>query len=53
MAISTNPEPTIYRNLYENTDPGELQLSTTERYLRCGKIYVNISHVDYSQHFGI
>ena len=22
MAISTNPKPTIYRNLYENTDPG-------------------------------
>ena len=21
MAISTNPKPTIYRNLYENTDP--------------------------------
>ena len=23
MAISTNPKPTIYRNLYENTGPGE------------------------------
>ena len=22
MAISTNPEPTIYHNLYENTGPG-------------------------------
>ena len=22
MAISTNPNPTIYRNLYENTGPG-------------------------------
>ena len=22
MAISTNEKPTIYRNLYENTDPG-------------------------------
>ena len=22
MAISTNPKPAIYRNLYENTDPG-------------------------------
>ena len=22
MAISTNPKPTIYRNLYENTAPG-------------------------------
>ena len=22
MAISTNQKPTIYRNLYENTDPG-------------------------------
>ena len=22
MAISTNPKPTIYRNLYENTGPG-------------------------------
>ena len=27
MAISTNQKPTIYRNLYENTDPGP--------YLRC------------------
>ena len=24
MAISTNQKPTIYRNLYENTSPGEL-----------------------------
>ena len=24
MAISTNQKPTIYRNLYENTDPGYL-----------------------------
>ena len=23
MAISTNPKPTIYRNLYENTGPGQ------------------------------
>ena len=23
MAISTNPKPTIYRNLYENTGPGD------------------------------
>ena len=22
MVISTNPKPTIYRNLYENTSPG-------------------------------
>ena len=25
MAISTNQKPTIYRNLYENTGPGEAQ----------------------------
>ena len=24
MAISTNQKPTIYRNLYENTAPGQL-----------------------------
>ena len=24
MAISTNQKPTIYRNLYENTDPGNI-----------------------------
>ena len=24
MAISTNQKPTIYRNLYENTDPGRV-----------------------------
>ena len=24
MAISTNQKPRIYRNLYENTDPGEI-----------------------------
>ena len=23
MAISSNPKPTIYHNLYENTDPGQ------------------------------
>ena len=27
MAISTNPKPTIYRNLYENTGPGGLKPS--------------------------
>ena len=28
MAISTNRKPTIYRNLYENTAPGDyLQIS--------------------------
>ena len=25
MAISTNQKPTIYRNVYENTDPGVIQ----------------------------
>ena len=25
MAISTNPKPAIYRSLYENTGPGDLQ----------------------------
>ena len=24
MAISTNQKPTMYRNLYENTDPGKV-----------------------------
>ena len=27
MAISTNPKPTIYHNLYENTGPGRAQWS--------------------------
>ena len=26
MAISTNQKPTIYRNLYENTGPGMMQV---------------------------
>ena len=25
MAISTNQKPTIYRNLFENTGPGEIK----------------------------
>ena len=28
MAISTNPKPTIYRNLYENTGSGHLHIHT-------------------------
>ena len=28
MAISTNPKPTIYRNLYENTSPGSINRVT-------------------------
>ena len=28
MAISTNPKPTIYRNLYENTDRGWVYSNT-------------------------
>ena len=31
MAISTNPKPTIYRKLYENTGPG-VQGSTSHVY---------------------
>ena len=27
MTISTNPKATIYRNLYENTSPGMLNIS--------------------------
>ena len=34
MAISTNPKPTIYRNLYENTGPdlqvGDVSVNTPE-----------------------
>ena len=34
MAISTNQKPTIYRNLYENTDP-DWQTDEAERRSRC------------------
>ena len=27
MDISTNQKPTIYRNLYENVEPGEIHVS--------------------------
>ena len=30
MAISTNQKPTIYRNLYENTDPGVVTQQTLD-----------------------
>ena len=34
MAISTNPKPTIYRNLYENTGPGEHFSKINKSYVR-------------------
>ena len=39
-AISTNPKPTIYRNLYDKTDPGGtvLRFHTVEAHLRVNKL---------------
>ena len=34
IAISTNPKPTIYRNLYENTGPGEHFSKINKSYVR-------------------
>ena len=49
MAISTNPKPTIYRNLYENTGPGDEQENALWKiaYLRGAKgttIFANTKH---------
>ena len=41
MAISTNQKPTIYRNLYENTGPGDRNILLGSRLIRKVKIMVN------------
>ena len=44
MAISTNPKPTIYRNLYDNTSPGAdrmVLISTNPASLSYSHICVN------------
>ena len=43
MAISTNPKPTIYRNLYENTGPGKLDPQT----------FVDLSVMDHQGYFRV
>ena len=44
MAISTNQKPTIYRNLYENTGPEDLQttLNTMNDYCSLFDLDINI-----------
>ena len=34
MAISTNPKPSIYHNLYEDTGPGEMMISVMPNELK-------------------
>ena len=36
MAISTNPKPTIYRNLYENTDPDNCNVQKCSQIVATG-----------------
>ena len=54
MAISTNPKPTMYRNLYENTGTDNYyKLGSINFYLQGPYMYVDVfSHVSLSTQRG-
>ena len=47
MAFSTNPKPTIYRHLYENTDPG------SSFFIERSNAGLTLNQQRVNRHFGI